>query len=95
MIMSETEYRVTQRAAERLQHALDADESTVAQLSEAARDLLRRSVAGQLQELRDQLAEYEARAASAPVRTTGHAVSTIAGQSTGGARHSPRALGDR
>jgi hypothetical protein len=75
------EYQVTQRAAERLERALEADESAVAHLPEAARELLRRSVAGQLQELREQLAEYDAREADTPAGSTGRVTSAVASRS--------------
>lgn len=88
MITSETEYRVTQQAAERLEHALAADESAVAHLPEAARNLLRRSVAGQLQELRDQLAEYEARDPSSPAPPAERGASAMPARSSSQASRS-------
>jgi hypothetical protein len=90
MITSQAEYQVTRRAAERLERALEADESAVAHLPAAARELLRRSVAGQLQDLRHQLAEYEARDASASTRPVERVTSALPARSPRQSTPAPR-----
>ena len=59
MITNERQYRITKAEAERFEQALARDEEPDAQLHPRLRQAMREGLESQLQELREQLAEYE------------------------------------
>jgi hypothetical protein len=77
MIANETEYLATQAAAEQLQAALAAEDELLGSAEPDPRDIVRLAVEGQLQELRDQLAEYEQRQADARLHWTHRAQTAV------------------
>lgn len=60
MITNERQYRITKAEAERFEQALAKAEEQGAHLQPRLRKALRESLESQLQELREQLAEYDA-----------------------------------
>jgi hypothetical protein len=61
MIANEQQYRITQEEAERFAQALAEAETEDVGRSPEAQQLIQRALASELQVLREQLAEYEAR----------------------------------
>ncbi|HLH21324.1 MAG TPA: hypothetical protein VK066_02300 [Chloroflexota bacterium] len=61
MIANEEQYRITCEEAERFAHALAEAETEDVGRPPEAQDVIRRALASELQVLREQLAEYEAR----------------------------------
>lgn len=61
MIATEREYEVTKEEAERFERALAEAETQPSDRTPEMQELLKRALLSQLQDLRDEMAEYEAR----------------------------------
>lgn len=60
MIANERQYRISKAEADRFERALGQLEVVAARRSAELRDVMREAIASQLEELREQLADYEA-----------------------------------